>query len=136
MKHNNNIHIVEREETRYDIRKLTADQLEELEMALQGDITAITDQLGQATAKRWETGEYASADWFRRAKTAKAIKGRQLEMVRRARKERRHQERRASGDLFGHYLMDAARAVLPAQMFDVVMAHAVRIQEAAAGGES
>jgi hypothetical protein len=133
----NHLYIVEREETRYDIRKMTADQLEELEMLLQGDITAIRDQLAAATARRWETGEYASADWFRRARTAQKIKARQLEMVKRVRKERRSQERREKYGTFGNYFMDAARQMLPGDTFNLVMAHAARLQAAeVAGGES
>lgn len=131
-----NLYIVEREETRYDIRKMTADQLEMLEMALQGDITAIRDQMGAATARRWETGEYASADWFRRARTAREIKARQLEMVKRTRKAKREAERRSHGRAFHQYFMDAARSALPPDTFDSIMSAAVALQSSdTAGGE-
>ena len=132
MNHSDLLYIVERAGARLDIRQMTADELEELEMLLQGDITAIRDQLAAAAAHHWETGWRADSDWFRRAKTAQSIKARQLEMVKRTRKALRDQERRAARGSFPNFFMDAARAVLSRELFDAVMTRATILHETAA----
>ncbi len=132
---NEKFYIVVRDDARHDVRKMTADALEELEMALQDDITAIRDQIAAAQNRRRETGTYANGDWFRRARLAQSIKARQLETVKRFRKEARHRERREAGRDFARYFMDAARATLSPETFNVVMGQAAVMQAAEVAGD-
>ena len=129
------LYLIDRDDCRYDVRKMNGDELEELEMLLQADITAIRDQLAAAQNRRRETGVYANADWFRRARKAQGIKARQLETVKRFRKEARLQERREAGRAFPNYFMDAARTTLSPEAFNVIMGKAALMQaaEVAAG---
>lgn len=122
------IYAIELEGKWYDIRRMNGDQLEELEMLLQNDIALIRDQIESAQANHWTTGDYADPDWWRRARTAKAIKARQLEMVKRLRKAKKAEERNASGAGLSSCFMDAARAVLPPETFHLVLETAKNIQ--------
>ena len=136
MNEHDRLYIIQRDDCRYDVRKLDATALEELEMLLQSDITTIRDQVVAAQNRRRETGVFANADWFRRARKAQGIKARQLETVKRFRKEARIRERREAGNAFPSYFMDAAREVLSNETFNVVMSRAAMMQAAEVVGKS
>lgn len=133
---NHNPYIIECGDSRYDVRKMNGAALETLEMELQQAITAIKDQIARAAVERRTTGVYASADWFRRAQTARGIKARQLEIVKRARKERVTAERIAARGTFPQHFLDAARIVLPKETYDLVYYQAEAMQAAVAGQAS
>lgn len=82
---------------------------------------------------RIETGVYADPDWHRRAETARRIKARQLEQVKRLRKAAGRRER-ADHVSLAEYFMDAARVILNERAFDTVYQEAEALRAAAGGG--
>lgn len=122
--------IIPRNGREYHIDRMAAAELEELEMLLADDLTAIKDSLAAARAAVVSRGEYADPDWYRRAQTARRIKARQLEMVKRARKAAGRQTR-VEGRPLAEFFMDAARLSLRADVFDAVMATAEELRDEA-----
>ncbi len=122
--------IVPRDGVEHKLDEMTADELTELEMLLMDDITGIKDSIDNARTKLIRDGQYADPDWYRRVQTARRIKARQLEMVKRARKA----ASRKPGRSLAEFFMDAARLVLNEQAFEAVYVEAEAMRNAAEGG--
>ena len=122
--------IVPRNGVEHKLDEMTADELTELEMLLMDDLIAIKDGLDRARTNLVRDGQHADPDWYRRATTARGIKARQLEMVKRARKAAARKEAPARISL-AEFFMDAARLVLNEQAFESVYAEAKALQAAA-----
>ena len=59
------------------IENMTANEIKERIITVMSDMNAIRSQLNAAKVNRIETGEYANADWFRKATDALKHKGRE-----------------------------------------------------------
>lgn len=121
--------IVPRDGVEHKLDEMTADELTELEMLLMDDITGIKDSIDNARTKLVRDGQYADPDWYRRVHTARRIKARQLEMVKRARKA----ASRKPGRSLAEFFMDAARLVLNEKAFEAVYVEAEAMRNAAGG---
>lgn len=125
--------IIPRDGREYHIDRMTAAELEELEMLLADDLASIKSALESARATRVAGGGYADPDWYYRANMARRIKARQLEMVKRARKAAGRQATAGDRSL-AHWFMDAARLSLRADVFDAVLATAEELRAEAREG--
>jgi len=59
------------------IENMTANEIKERIITVMNDMNAIRSQLNAAKVNRIETGDYANADWFRKATDALKHKGRE-----------------------------------------------------------
>lgn len=111
--------------SRKDLAEAIEDDLLELKVLVDDEIGHIAEQLTEAKAKAASTGDYSDADWYRRATSAKRIKGRlsqriQNELARRKRariESNAHQQR--EGKL--HFLLEAMNQVLTPEQKEKVL---------------
>lgn len=110
--------------------EMTRDELLALKTQLMDEMDEIQSQLDRARARAAETGEYADADWFRRAEYARRRRGRAVQKIDLALSRKKKADHRS----FEAAFVDAARSVLTRDAFAAVTdaAH-VLLQEAGNG---
>lgn len=103
-----------------DFEAMSVDELKEYKVKNFADLSSIKDQLQAAAIKRASTGEAADRDWFRRATSARRVKGLidqkiALELGRRtqARKEQNIRKRENERADFLDAFMSCAQELLP-----------------------
>jgi hypothetical protein len=87
-----------------DVQALGISDLLEQKNDLDAEIQMINNQIKEAKAKVWTHGEYADADWFRRAEYAKKVRGRYSQAIQlriRKMKEDKKNQNLNSGDSMG-----------------------------------
>ena len=89
------------------------------------EIALIKAQIAEAKGIAAETGDYSDSDWFHRANLALRFKGREHQALQLEFGKRRKEERRQRNDTFERAFIDAARDLLDADTYKMVMAAAV-----------
>lgn len=105
---------------------MTVEDLEAERNEIELAIAQIRTQIEYASTKAHETGEYAPADWYVRAKAALRFKGRRHQELLReiARLRREDRAKRNGGLAFEHAFIDAARRRLAPETFTDLMREA------------
>lgn len=83
-------------------------------------IAAIRTKLDAARAEKIKTGVYADAQWFARAKAALRFKGMEHQRLQRACARLARERRTAQARSFEQAFVDAARKLLPADLFQSI----------------
>jgi uncharacterized protein with von Willebrand factor type A (vWA) domain len=108
---------------------MSLDQLNELKGKVDERIDHIMEQIARAKAEQFETGEYADAHWFARAKLALRLQRRvaqQLqEELRKHRIAYRELENKQKIPLSG-YFMDVCREKMDRSLFEAILIEAKR----------
>lgn len=106
----------------YDLEKMAQDDLLALKIQIDSEKDTIEYQLSQAAAGLRADGEYADPKWYSRAKFAARTKSQQSQAIQ-AYLGKKKRNSPVSLHLDG-FFMDAARDMLSADVFDVIMEEA------------
>lgn len=85
------------------------------------DMSTIHAKIQKAKVNHQLTGEYADADWYRRANSAYKVKGVQQELVKRELGKRRRQERANNNMNLNKVFVDKAKEVLESSVFNEIL---------------
>lgn len=115
------------------LKAASEDELIDLKIEVDDDIIRITDQINAAKAEHIESGSYANADWYRRATTAKKIKGHlsqriQIELARKKEERKKKDHERRDIDRAG-YLLEAMKQVLTPEQYEKVIGVRKELQQ-------
>ncbi len=109
-------------DTVYNIHELPLADLEKLRDIVEGQLATINAQLSAAKAKA-HSGEYSDPDWFHRAQYARTMKARDSQVLNRLISKLRKTQNKRTRNL-AHFFVDAARELLVADTFQMLMEEA------------
>jgi hypothetical protein len=120
-----------------ELRAMSDDELQQLKLDLQEEISSIKGQLIEARARVHVTGQYSDSDWYRRANGAQRVKGNQYNAACAEQGRRRREladKRRASlgENPFERAFVKAARELLSEDRFAYISRRAWEIADEAA----
>jgi len=104
-----------------ELERLTSDELLELKLELEGDLSSIRTQIAAAQQKAREQGEYADSQWWLKVNWALKTKGRQCQEIQLLLRRRKTQAVKTSVE---SEFVTLARAKLPPEQFNSLLQEA------------
>lgn len=112
----------------YDVTKLSIQELQNLRLEMDKERAIIEQQISEAKSKRYHTGEWSDAKWFKSANGAYKAKGFAISVICNELSKRR-KERSKSIRSVADYFVDTAKQILSAETFNLIMAKAKELAE-------
>ena len=113
--------VITHNDIQYDLRTMDRQGLLLLKTELQETFDRIKGQLDQARSEQAAYGLYSDPDWYRKAQAAKRFTGSDMQKVQFVLSQRKKQEREKRANDLPNVFMDAAREMLPRELFYEVL---------------